>query len=101
VPEDEVIDEVGPLISDVKVRADLDITEMTGWRWDRDPRMAALGWPPAIYRGRYKFRSLPAYRRFKANLLRQALDRRSVLFKHLPVTLPVTLPGINTTDDDQ
>jgi hypothetical protein len=43
--------EVGALIPDPEVFHDLHITAMTGWRWDRDPRMAALGWPPPIYRG--------------------------------------------------
>jgi hypothetical protein len=86
----EIIDDVGPLISDPDVRADLDITEMTSWRWDRDPRMAALGWPVAIYRGRYKFRSAAAYRKFKANLLRQAIERRSMLFRQVPLKLSGT-----------
>jgi hypothetical protein len=71
--------EVGTLISDPEVFRELSITAMTGWRWDRDPRMADLGWPPAIYRGRYKFRDSNQYRKFKARLLRQAITKRDAL----------------------
>ena len=65
--EDTEIAEIGALIPDPEVFADLRITPMTGWRWDRDPRMVELGWPPPIYRGRYKFRDSNLYRKFKAN----------------------------------
>jgi hypothetical protein len=71
--------EVGALIPDPEVFRELSITAMTGWRWDRDPRMAELGWPPAIYRGRYKFRDSNQYRKFKARLLRQAIAKRDAL----------------------
>jgi hypothetical protein len=73
--------EIGALIPDPEVFRDLSITPMTGYRWDRDSRMAELGWPPPIYRGRYKFREANQYRKFKANLLRQALARRATLLK--------------------
>jgi hypothetical protein len=71
--------EVGALIPDPVVFRELSITSMTGWRWDRDPRMAELGWPPPIYRGRYKFRDARQYAQFKAQLLRQAISRRDAL----------------------
>ena len=77
--EDTEIAEIGALIPDLEVFADLRITPMTGWRWDRDPRMVELGWPPPIYRGRYKFRDSNLYRKFKANLVRQAIARRNAL----------------------
>ena len=77
--EDTEIAEIGALIPDPEVFADLRITPMTGWRWDRDPRMVELGWPPPIYRGRYKFRDSNLYRKFKANLVRQAIARRNAL----------------------
>jgi hypothetical protein len=78
---DDMATEVGALIPDPEVFRDLSITPMTGWRWDRDPKMAALGWPPPIYRGRYKFRDSHAYQKFKANLLRQAIAKRNTLLK--------------------
>jgi hypothetical protein len=71
--------EVGALIPDPDVFRDLRITAMTAWRWDRDPRMAELGWPPPIYRGRYKFRDSNLYQRFKSNLVRQSIERRGAL----------------------
>jgi hypothetical protein len=70
---------VGALIPDPKVFRDLSITAMTGWRWDRDPRMAELGWPPPIYRGRYKFRDANQIQKFKSNLLQQAIKRHGAL----------------------
>ena len=76
--------EVGALIPDPEIFRDVSITPMTAWRWDRDPRMAALGWPPPIYRGRYKFRDANLYRDFKNRLLRQAFDRRTALFRQQP-----------------
>jgi hypothetical protein len=77
--EDNTDVEIGALIPDPEVFADLHITPMTGWRWDRDPRMAALGWPLPIYRGRYKFRSAAQYQKFKDNLVRQAIAKRNAL----------------------
>jgi hypothetical protein len=79
--QDMEAEQVGALIPDPDVFRDLSITSMTGWRWDRDPRMAALGWPPPIYRGRYKFRDSLQYQKFKANLLRQAIGRRDALLE--------------------
>ena len=71
--------EVGALIPDPEVFRELSITAMTAWRWDRDPRMAELGWPVPIYRGRYKFRDSKQYKKFKTNLLRQAIAKRDAL----------------------
>ena len=81
--------EVGALISDPQVFRDIGITAMTAWRWDRDPRMAELGWPPPIYRGRYKFRDSNQYQKFKANLLRQAIAKRTELLKQHKATMEV------------
>jgi hypothetical protein len=74
---------IGPLIPDSEIFRDLHITKMTAYRWDRDPRMAELGWPPPIYRGRYKFRDSLAYEKFKAKLAREAIAKRSALLKKL------------------
>ena len=73
---EDIETEIGALIPDPEVFRELRITPMTGWRWDRDPRMAELGWPPPIYRGRYKFRDSNQYQKFKSNLLRQAIAKR-------------------------
>jgi hypothetical protein len=73
------VDDFGSLISDPEVFRELGISPMTGWRWDRDPRMQALGWPVAIYRGRFKFRDSKQYERFRRNLMRQAIAKRDVL----------------------
>jgi hypothetical protein len=67
--------ELGALIPDPKVCKDLCITAMTMWRWDRSAAMIALGWPLPIYRGRYKHRDADQYRKFKFNLLHQAIKR--------------------------
>jgi hypothetical protein len=75
------IETPGALIPDRDVFRDLSISSMTGWRWDRDKRMAELGWPPPIYRGRYKFRDSNQIQKFKANLLRQAIGRRDALLE--------------------
>jgi hypothetical protein len=75
--------EVGTLIPDPGVFRELCISSMTGWRWDRDPRMKELGWPPPIYRGRYKFRDSIQYQKFKANLLRQAIAKRDALLEQV------------------
>jgi hypothetical protein len=69
------------LIPDPEVRRDLGITKMTTHRWDRDPRMVALGWPPPIYRGRRKSRDANAYAKFKARMVREAIARRAALLK--------------------
>jgi hypothetical protein len=43
--------------------------------------MSAIGWPPPIYRGRYKNRDTKAYQKFKRKLMRDAIERRSQLLK--------------------
>lgn len=77
----EIVRGLGPLIPDPEIRRDLRITKMTTHRWDRDPRMAELGWPPPIYRGRFKFRDATQYARFRAKLAREAIARRDTLLK--------------------
>jgi hypothetical protein len=70
-----------PLIRDPDIRRDLGISKMTTHRWDRDPRMMAIGWPPPVYIGRYKFRDSVQYAKFKARLAREAIARREALLK--------------------
>jgi hypothetical protein len=52
--------DVDTLVPDPKVAEEFHTTLMTLWRWDHDPKKAALGWPPKV----------------KANLLRRALVER-------------------------
>ena len=76
----EIINEAEPdvLVPDPKVRKEFgDVSEMTTHRWDRDPRMAALGWPPPTYIGARKYRFRKQLERFKQNLLRHTIDQRN------------------------
>ena len=67
---------VDKLVPDNMVRAELAISTMGAWRWDRDPKMAELGWPPCIRIGPRKYRSRQALERFKQNLVRRAIAER-------------------------
>jgi hypothetical protein len=67
---DSTVDE---LVPDPQVRREFGgISEMTTGRWDRDPKMAELGWPPPVKIRTRKFRPRKQLEAFKANLLRQA-----------------------------
>jgi hypothetical protein len=65
-------------VPDAIVRAELGISQMTQWRWDRDPALAALGWPPPVRApgGRTKHRSRRQLEQFKANMLQEAFAAR-------------------------
>jgi hypothetical protein len=78
---------VDELVPDRQVRREVGgVSDMTIWRWDHDPKMVELGWPPPVRIRKRKFRQrkqLEALQRkqleaFKANLLRQAVERRAV-----------------------
>jgi hypothetical protein len=68
---------IDEFVPDSKVRAELGISDVTMWRWDRDPQKAALGWPPPMRTGtaKYtrKFRSRRLLEQFKANVLQRAI----------------------------
>ncbi len=64
------------LVPDPQVWRELATTTMQLWRWDKDPEMAARGWPPPIRIKRRKFRSRKQLEKFKARLLREALSQR-------------------------
>lgn len=64
------------LVPDPKVFQEFNISPMTGWRWDRDPELAGLGWPPPIQIRRRNFRSRQAIDAFKARLIERALEER-------------------------
>jgi hypothetical protein len=65
-------------VPDRQVRAELNISPMTQWRWDRDPAMTELGWPPLIRTGPQgrKYRSRRQLEQFKANLVKRAIAQR-------------------------
>ena len=73
-------DEFDTLVPDPQVARELCVTLMTLWRWDRDPAMQAIGWPPPIKAGQAKQSRKSRFRRqlekFKANLVRRALVER-------------------------
>ena len=50
--------EYDEFVPDQQVRKELGgITEMTTWRWDRNPERAPIGWEPPIRIGPRKFRT--------------------------------------------
>jgi hypothetical protein len=80
----EISEEKDELVPDAQVRAELgNITAMTVHRYDRDPRMAALGWPPPvrIANGQRKYRSRRQLEQFKGNMVKAATARRDELYK--------------------
>jgi hypothetical protein len=74
-------DVIAELIADTRIRRDLGVTKMTFYRWDRDQRMVAIGWPPAIRIGRRKYRDRAAYEGFKSRLARESIARRRELIE--------------------
>lgn len=69
---------VDELVPDRQVRREVGgVSDMTIWRWDHDPKMAELGWPPPVKIRKRKFRPRKQLEAFKANLLRQAVETRA------------------------
>lgn len=66
------------LVPDPKVQKELDKTRQSIHRWDADPAMAALGWPPPIMLGGRKHRARHLLEAFKANLIKQSLKERAL-----------------------
>jgi hypothetical protein len=63
------------LVPDPAVAREFGVTPMTIYRWDHDPRMAALGWPPAIKLPNTRnYRSRRRLEAFKAGIARAGLD---------------------------
>jgi hypothetical protein len=72
--------EIDQLVPRQQVRAECGgISRMTEHRWDHDPRMAELGWPPPIKVGQQVFRSRRQLELFKQNLIRRAAEHRRKL----------------------
>jgi hypothetical protein len=69
-------DRVNELVPDPQAAKELNICLMTIWRWDRDPELAALGWPPPVYIRRRKYRGRKLLEKFKSAALRRAIRAR-------------------------
>jgi hypothetical protein len=67
---------VGDLVPDPVVFKEFGITPMTGWRWDHDPALIDLGWPPPLVIRKRKFRVRSQLEAFKARMLARALTGR-------------------------
>lgn len=65
------------LVPDPRVGRELNISSMTMWRWDRDPEMVALGWPPPVRLRKRKYRSRQLLEKFKSAALRRAIKTRN------------------------
>jgi hypothetical protein len=65
------------LVPDPQVAKELNISLMTVWRWDRDPEMVALGWPPPVRLRTRKYRSRLQLEKFKNAALRRAIKTRN------------------------
>ena len=69
-------DRVDELVPDPQAAKELNISLMTVWRWDRDPELAALGWPPPVYIRKRKYRGRKLLEKFKSAALRRAIRAR-------------------------
>ena len=67
------------LVPDPVVAKELSVTSMTIWRWDRDPAMAELGWPPRVSIRNRNHRFRRPLEHFKQNLMRRAIAARAQL----------------------
>jgi hypothetical protein len=65
------------LVPDAAAAAELgNVSRMSIFRWDRDPAMAALGFPPRIMLNGRGYRSRQQLEKFKQNLMRKAIAAR-------------------------
>ena len=69
--------DIDQLVPDPTVAKEFHVSLMSLWRWDHDPRKAALGWPPKVQIGKRNYRNRSALEAFKQNLMRRALAERS------------------------
>jgi hypothetical protein len=65
------------LVPDPVVCREFNISAMTLWRWDRDPDLAALGFPPPVTIRKRKFRLRKQLEAFKQTMLRRAITQRA------------------------
>jgi hypothetical protein len=69
-------DEGNDLVPDPQIAKELNVTLMTIWRWDRDPELASLGWPPPVYIRKRKYRPRRLFEQFKGMLIQRAIKAR-------------------------
>ena len=55
------------LVPDPQVQKEFGVTAMSIWRWDRDPELIKLSWPP--------FRSRIALENFNRGMARRAIEQ--------------------------
>jgi hypothetical protein len=67
------------LVPDPQVQKEFGVTAMSIWRWDRDPELIRLGWPPPIRIRSRKFRSRIGLENFKHVMARRAIEQRARL----------------------
>jgi hypothetical protein len=67
------------LVPDPRVAKQFGKCLMTLHRWDRDPRMIALGWPAPVKIRNRKYRPRRSLEEFKETLVRRSLEERSEL----------------------
>ena len=56
------------LVPAPQVAREFNVTLMTLWRWDRDPKLAELGWEPPVKIRRRNYRRRRPLEKFKAAL---------------------------------
>jgi hypothetical protein len=64
-------------VPDPVVCREFNISAMTLWRWDRDPELAALGFPPPVTIRKRKFRIRKQLEMFKRTMLRRVIAQRT------------------------
>jgi hypothetical protein len=64
----------GELVPDPRVAKEFSKSLMSLWRWDRDPKMIALGWPQPVKIRNRKYRLRRALEEFKQTLVRRSLE---------------------------
>jgi hypothetical protein len=69
--------DIDELVPDSQVRREFGgVSEMTIWRWDHDPKMAELGWPPPVYIRKRKYRSRRALSAHREACVNRAIAQR-------------------------
>ena len=71
-------------VADPDVARELGISLMSVWRYDTDPAMAALNWPPKITIRKRNFRSRRALEAYKTGMINRAAADRKRLFAPTP-----------------
>ena len=69
--------QVDELVPDPRVAKEFNTSLMGLWRWDRDPGLVELGWPPPVKIRHRNYRVRRALEDFKQALIRHSLERRA------------------------